>query len=74
MKFRTENSTYELDEARLRVRRLGGTKNPTPRQGVDGAWKTYASISAVSVSHPVWIDWDGEGHGTLTTPVVEIVS
>lgn len=32
-------SLYELDNKEKRIRRMHGTKDPTPRQGKDGEWK-----------------------------------
>lgn len=83
MIFKTLNSTYELDRENSRIRRLEGLDAPTPRQGPDGEWKTYATLTPVV--EPVvpsdetprlsfFIDWDGEGHGTLTSPVQEVVA
>ncbi len=74
--FRTRNSIYEIDEANSSVRRLEGVKDPTPRQGPDGEWKTFVGMMQVlapgdeRVSY--FFDWDGEGHGTLTSQVEEI--
>jgi hypothetical protein len=38
------NSTYDIDIANKRIRRLNGNNEPQPRQGQDGEWKTYAAI------------------------------
>ena len=66
MKFTTQSgSVYEADLGEMKIRRLNGVKDPTPRQGKDGEWKAYKSLS----SHPIleedlfvggdaWIMWD----------------
>lgn len=62
MKFETlSGSVYEVDKARKLIRRLSGVKDPTPRQGVDGIWKRYESVS-VELQKNATIIWD------LTTP------
>lgn len=69
MKFKTVYSVYELDLEGKRMRRLEGENDPTPRQGPDGEWKTYHS-SGPHDPMGYLIDWDGEGHCTLTSGVV----
>lgn len=64
----TENSVYEIDVENLRTRRIKGIEDPTPRQGPDSEWKSYANLQFVDGG--VFFDWDGEGHGTLTSPIV----
>jgi hypothetical protein len=74
IRFATENSVYEVDVTNKRVRRLVSTHEPTPRQGADGEWKEFASMSLLlAVGECVFFDWDDFGHGTLTSPVVEIL-
>jgi hypothetical protein len=74
--FKTGNSTYEVDWTNKLIRRLQGVRAPTPRQGEDGQWKAFASITPVLDGTDdgffFFIDWDGEGHGTCTTVVQEI--
>lgn len=41
-------SAYELD-CSMNIRRVSGTSKPQPRQGKDGEWKPYRSISRISV-------------------------
>lgn len=68
--FRTvSGSEYEVDLGRKTARRLHNQRgsDPTPRQGDDRAQKTYAKI--FSIGDSVFFDWDGEGHGTVTSPV-----
>lgn len=60
-------SLYEVDEQQKRVRRLYGAKNPTPRQGKDGDWRTYVSLSHIGES--LFIMWNDEGQGTLTSAI-----
>lgn len=62
MKFETlSGSVYEVDKARKLIRRLSGKHDPTPRQGVDGLWKRYGSVS-IELQKNATIIWD------LTTP------
>lgn len=61
MQFITASgSAYEVDEETRRVRRLSGSLAPTERQGPDGVWKEYASISEVVPGLPVMILWKTE--------------
>lgn len=46
-------SIYELDTENRRVRRMMGSEEPTPREGIDGAWKPYVGVGA--------IDYDAAG-------------
>jgi hypothetical protein len=64
----TQNSTYEIDTVHRRIRRTTGSAAPTTRQGPDNVWKPYADITKVMGGY--LIDWDGEGHCTLTSPIV----
>lgn len=64
----TENSRYELDTVNKRIRRIEGKATPTDRQGPDMVWKDYVYLDRVAGGY--FIDWDGEGHGTLTSQVV----
>lgn len=65
MRFRTVNSTYEVEydpgvvdsPATGRVRRLGGENDPTPRQGPDGVWKAFMAITAIRPGDCVTIIW-----------------
>lgn len=77
MIFLTDNSTYEIDPANRRIRRLEGTNDPTARQGNDGDWKNYAAISSVTIGDPVVIVWqilDDRAKGTNTSPVRQIIN
>jgi len=77
MKFETETgSLYEIDEAANRVRRLIGVKNPTPRQGNDGEWKTYEDHSPIVIGQSVLLWWaveSGVGKSTVTSLVKRIL-
>lgn len=64
----TQNSTYEIDPVGKRIRRLNGQSAPTDRQGPDRVWKDYHGLSKVMGCY--LIDWDGEGHCTLTSRVI----
>lgn len=60
MKFITETgSQYEINTEAKQIRRLSGTANPTARQGKDGEWKTYDSLSPIQVGEQVVIFWGG---------------
>ncbi len=75
MIFHTRNSSYEVDLDRKRIRRLAGHSNPTPRQGLDGAWKDFQRISELSVGAGALIVWSEEGTipSTFTSPIVKII-
>jgi hypothetical protein len=75
MRFKTATgSVYELDQLEKKVRRLTGVENPTPRQGTDGEWKEYKSVSRITTKHGTqfFFDWTGLGNGTTTSPVIEL--
>jgi hypothetical protein len=83
MYFSTANSTYEVDRANKRIRRLDGVKTATKRVGVDGEWRTYADL-LVAVTLPAIIEWpastpllDGSPEGsspcTFTSPVIDVI-
>ena len=76
MRFKTLNSTYEVDTIRKFIRRLEGTENPTPRQGPDGEWKQYIDIYSLGVGQSAMIVWnvvaEAEGPTLKTTVTSEI--
>lgn len=75
MTFTTRSgSRYELDAEGRRVRRLGGSTEPTPRQGIDGRWREYVDATAVRVGHQVLFIWEhcDISKGTLTSPVTTV--
>ncbi len=75
MIFHTQNSSYELDMARKRIRRLSGHDAPTPRQGEDGAWRDFERISDPVQGTSVLIVWSEEGAipSTLTSPIIKVI-
>lgn len=82
IRFQTESgSVYELDTANKRVRRIGGVRAPTPRQGADGGWRAYEYLPAgepaiggrFAVAYNVGGGVTGGDEGTLTSPVTMIV-
>lgn len=75
MIFHTRNSSYEVDHAKKRIRRLSGTDGPTPRQGLDGAWKDFQRITDIEQGASVLIVWSEEGTipSTLTSPVLKVI-
>jgi hypothetical protein len=40
----TVNSVYEINEADHLIRRVSGVNDPTPRQGPDNVWCSYARL------------------------------
>jgi hypothetical protein len=77
--FATYNSVYEIDWGNSRIRRNSGTNDPTPRQGNDGVWKSFASISQVILGENVLIVWRYVGTGddevaesTITSAVLSL--
>lgn len=73
MIFTTQSgSTYEVDDVQQRIRRLNGLRESTTRQGTDGAWRQYESISTIEAGNPVLIQWEGV-KCTLTSAVVDVV-
>jgi hypothetical protein len=70
---KTENSTYEVDAARSRIRRLHGTNPPTERLAPDGEWKTYEELR-VYFSGGLLVVWpldptDQLSDCTVTSPI-----
>lgn len=58
MTFTTiSGSKYEIDLDSNRIRRLFGIKDPTPRQGIDGEWRQYLSITEIKVGDPIIVVW-----------------
>jgi hypothetical protein len=67
-------STYEVDTAERKIRRLGNTggSKPTPHTGQDGVWKGYERLElALSVSdrRALVVHW-GDGQATRTSLLV----
>ena len=56
MIFHTENSTYEVRG--FAVRRLSGRNDPTPRQGKDGEWRDFRTMTPVEVGSRVLFVWE----------------
>lgn len=77
MQFWTHNSIYEVSDGR--IRRLMGAFDPQPRQGPDGEWKEFLTISEPTLGQPVTIVWrivekDGNlvAESTITGPVTHV--
>jgi hypothetical protein len=68
MKIKTENSVYEIDYIRYRVRRISGTNPPTPRFAPDGEWKSYQDIRP-TIGGSLFFQWT-DGKGTITSRVI----
>lgn len=77
MKFTTTTgSRYEVDAPAKRIRRLGGTSEPTQRQGVDGAWRTYEAFVGPRVGYNAMVVWRFVGdraESTVTSVVTEVM-
>lgn len=72
MLFITETgSTYEVDQADKRIRRLSGVDNPTPRVGKDGEWRSYESITGLEVGSQAIILWSPQDTEPLPDTNVE---
>jgi len=70
MKFHTQSgSVYEINTDSKKIRRLNGKADPTPRQGKDGEWRTYASLypEIPKVGEQLLITWAEEMPPTLET-------
>lgn len=70
MKYATHNSLYEVDVEAQKVRRLAGLHAPTQRQGPDGEWKSYESLTVLS-DRRLLIQWEG-ARCTVTSPAREV--
>lgn len=71
MKFTTiTGSLYEVNTDSKQIRRLNGAKDPSPRQGKDGEWRSYLAIypNPVKVGTGVIIRW---GNDTPLLPGTE---
>lgn len=68
----TLNSVYEVDHTagQLRVRRLEGVLEPTPRCGVDGEWQDAEQVT-LAWTQQLIIQWGGVRH-TITSHVQRI--
>jgi hypothetical protein len=62
LQITTDFSIYEVDFGNNRVRRVSGVNKPTPRQGADGEWKTYMSVSMFD--HGLIFQWGWNANGT----------
>lgn len=58
-------STYEVDKAEKKIRRVSGARPAQPRQGNDGDWKAYEDLSPIDVGYPVIVLWP-----RATTPLL----
>jgi hypothetical protein len=75
--YTISGSIYEIDENRKQIRRLHGNNEPTSRQGKNGNWKKYATISDIAIGKPVIIVWEAltfDRIKTTMTSAVEKVS
>ena len=76
MKFKTvSGSFYEVDGGK--VRRLMGSGDPTPGQGLDGDWMDCLEMSPITIGRPVVFGWrfeEGILKSTMTSYVFAIYS
>ena len=77
MIFKTMNSTYEVDEANKKIRRLEGKNPPRNSQGTDGEWKSYEYLF-LEKGASAFIQWEPQDDlfrvmGTRTSTVLEII-
>lgn len=71
MKFTTATgSVYEVNTDSKQIRRLTGVKDPTPRQGKDGEWRTYIDTTPIKVGQQLLIRW---GDDTEASPEGKIL-
>lgn len=72
VRYKTQFSTYEVDWTNLRVRRMEGQLNPTPRQGDDGEWQSALRIGVGwgNCLVFVWRIVDGVAKSTVTSQIV----
>jgi len=69
MKFTTASgSVYEVNTETKKIRRLNGVKDPQPRMGKDGEWRSYRKLypEVPTVGRGVVIVW-----GEETEPLAE---
>jgi hypothetical protein len=71
VKFRTANSTYEIDTQQKRIRRLAGVNDPTPTIAVDGEWRPYLDVVCLQIAYPAIVRWNEEK--ALRTSVVTAI-
>lgn len=64
-------SAYEIIEEEKAIRRLYGTDGPTQRQGKDGEWKEYFSLTLYD--NILIIFWNNSGQATVTSPITEVI-
>lgn len=72
LEFQTENSRYQVEC--MKVRRLSGIKDPTPRVGHD--WRLALEITYPVVGGNVWIAWAVVGNilqTTMTSTVQSVI-
>ena len=66
-------SRYELEADTRRIRRVEGTHAPTSRQGRDGEWKPFTSVSTPQVGEALVVVWrireGGVAECLITSPV-----
>lgn len=72
-------SFYELTDDGMKVRRLQGNANPTPRQGKDGEWKELVEPVKPALGDSMLLVWkvtNDEGvitaQTTITSRVVDV--
>jgi hypothetical protein len=62
----TRNSVYDVDVEGKRVRRVMGANAPTERQGEDGVWKPFMSVSMLDGGMIFQWGWNENGTANCT--------
>ena len=74
--FTTDSgSTYELDRAGSRIRRLAGSHAPTHRQGPDHEWKSFEFAPDLEIGKSLVVCWrvvNGIHQCLITSPVSSV--
>jgi hypothetical protein len=66
----TQFSLYLVDVTNKRVKRVDSEHPPTRRQGMDGNWHSISDANLIAGGvFFVWQYEEGNGKGTLTSPV-----
>ena len=73
--FRTlTGSVYQVDTRNRQVRRVSAFHSPGKRMNNDGSWQFYhwCTPDEPERGEHMFFDWDGEGHGTVTSIIVTV--
>jgi len=74
IEFKTRTgSHYQLDDTKMQIRRLHGTRRGASRQAPDGEWQTFTLRTELAAGRRLGLAFDDQGDGIITSPVTEIV-